>query len=217
MKKSLRLIPSLFPIIVSFVSIYFISDYQKIFYFIICSILIFVFLNFDDIKEISFGKDGLSLKKEIKKAQSLNKDLEQTISSIKEWTMPLIRFSTALLKKDGSFDNITDYKEIILFIDSTLKLMDKYETMDDLIFENIEVGIVNMVNAFDYEIKNKYGISPIQKGIIKVTGDLVGETPILESINLNDLKNLIPSNTFYQDEVSLFAHFIRNYASNKIK
>ncbi|QBX12024.1 hypothetical protein JavanS627_0003 [Streptococcus satellite phage Javan627] len=56
-----------------------------------CSILIYVFINFDDIKELSFGKEGITLKREITKAQELNNELDKTISSIKEWSMPLIK------------------------------------------------------------------------------------------------------------------------------
>ncbi|MTB54886.1 hypothetical protein GKS27_04515 [Streptococcus uberis] len=181
-----------------------------------CSILIYVFINFDDIKELSFGKEGITLKREITKAQELNNELDKTISSIKEWSMPLIKFSTALLKKDGTFDNITDYEEIIFFIDSTLKLLCKYEIMDDLILDNLEIGIANLANSFDYKISNKYGVSPIDKKIINVSGMLVGETPKLEYVKLKELENLILGNDLYNKEVDLLSTFIKKYFPDKI-
>ncbi|MTB35280.1 hypothetical protein [Streptococcus uberis] len=216
MNKSLMFYLSLLPIIFTFFRILIINETKSNLLLMSCSILIYVFINFDDIKELSFGKEGITLKREITKAQELNNELDKTISSIKEWSMPLIKFSTALLKKDGTFDNITDYEEIIFFIDSTLKLLCKYEIMDDLILDNLEIGIANLANSFDYKISNKYGVSPIDKKIINVSGMLVGETPKLEYVKLKELENLILGNDLYNKEVDLLSTFIKKYFPDKI-
>ncbi|KKF46292.1 hypothetical protein JavanS627_0002 [Streptococcus satellite phage Javan627] len=88
--------------------------------------------------------------------------------------------------------------------------------MDDLILDNLEIGIANLANSFDYKISNKYGVSPIDKKIINVSGMLVGETPKLEYVKLKELENLILGNDLYNKEVDLLSTFIKKYFPDKI-
>lgn len=160
-KKFLTVL-SLAPIVIVFVNSFFENRSANLLIQFVIATTIFILINFSQVRELSISATGLNLKKEIEAAKELNEKAAATLEQLNSVAVPLLRFNTAILNKDGEFDNVTDFEDIISFIDSCRELKSHLSIDSPEIETNLRKSYIKAVMSFAYKVNYR-----IQSIIIK--------------------------------------------------
>ena len=128
------------------------NDIPKATFILVASLCIIAVLNFEDLKSISAL--GFSLEKAERKYNELSEETEQLIDDLELISKGLIEFAFAQIKKDGYFDNITDFDSLADMIEIIKKSSYEEEKLKGLL-KNV---IPNLLGSFSYKAKNAYNV-----------------------------------------------------------
>lgn len=216
MKEKFRTTLSLAPIFIVFVNSFFENSSAKLFIQIIIATTIFILINFSRIKELSISATGLNLTKEIEVVRELKEQASATLEQLNSVAVPLLRFNTAILNKDGDFDNVTNFEDIVSFIDSCHNLKSQLSIESPEVEENLRQSYVRAVMSFDYKVRVTYNKSLSNLGLLKITGDTIYDTPEITMIDLVGIANIL-DDPEYKNLYSEFEKFVNKYLKNKIR
>lgn len=214
-KKFLTVL-SLAPIVIVFVHSFFENRSANLLMQFVIATTIFILINFSHVKELSITATGLNLKKEIEVARELNEKTAATIEQLSSVVIPLLRFNTAILNKDGDFDNVTDFEDIVSFIDSCYELKSHFSIDSPEIETNLRKSYVKAVESFKYKVNIDYRVSLSNLGLIKIKGNTIYDIPEVISIDLVGIAN-ISNDPEYQKLYSKFEKFVNKYLHEKVK
>ncbi|HFI0157830.1 TPA: hypothetical protein ACGOSR_000008 [Streptococcus suis] len=214
-KKFLTVL-SLAPIVIVFVHSFFENRSVNLLMQFVIATTIFILINFSHVKELSITATGLNLKKEIEVARELNEKTAATIEQLNNIAIPLLRFNTAVLNKDGTMDNVTNFEDIVAFIDSCYDLKSQLSIESPEIETNLRKSYVKAVESFKYKVNIDYRMSLSNLGLIKIKGDTIYDIPEVISIDLVGIAN-ISNDPEYQKLYSKFEKFVNKYLQEKVK
>lgn len=216
MKKELKIFLSLAPLIfIGYLIIYTELSSEKIYPLIIISLLIMTSLYFDEIRKISFGKDGLALEK--RELEALKEEAQVTLDKLNETIEPLLKFNLALINKDGTFDNVTDFDALADFVYALDDLSGgrfKSNTQNEELFN---LSLHNIVYSFtykaDYILGKDFQTRPfVQYGRSNKRENPM-DTPII--VRMEQLRTL-SNGLEYQALLDRFEKFASIYLPNSI-
>ncbi|MCK4023000.1 hypothetical protein HCC60_02875 [Streptococcus suis] len=214
-KKFLTVL-SLAPIVIVFVNSFFENRSANLLIQFVIATTIFILINFSQVRELSISATGLNLKKEIEAAKELNEKAAATLEQLNSVAVPLLRFNTAILNKDGEFDNVTDFEDIISFIDSCHELKSHLSIASPEIETNLRKSYIKAVMSFAYKVNIEYKVSLSNLGLIKIKGDTIYDIPEVISIDLVGIAN-ISDDLVFQKLYSKFEKFVNKYLHEKVK
>ncbi|HFU4059975.1 TPA: hypothetical protein ACGOZ1_001398 [Streptococcus suis] len=214
-KKFLTVL-SLAPIVIVFVNSFFENRSANLLIQFVIATTIFILINFSQVRELSISATGLNLKKEIEAVKELNEKAAATLEQLNSVAVPLLRFNTAILNKDGEFDNVTDFEDIISFIDSCHELKSHLSIDSPEIEINLRKSYIKAVMSFAYKVNIEYKVSLSNLGLIKIEGDTIYDIPKVISIDLVGIAK-ISDDPEYQKLYSKFEKFVNKYLHEKVK
>ena len=216
MKKELKIFLSLAPLIfIGYLIIYTGLASEKIYPLIIISLLIMVSLYFDDIRKVSFGKDGLALEK--RELEALKEEAQVTIDKLNETIEPLLKFNLALINKDGKFDNVTDFDALADFIYALDDLSEGSFRNNPQLIELFNLSLHNIVYSFTYKADDVLGKNFQTRPFVQFGGSTKGENPLDIPIIVRMEKLRALSNELeYQALLDRFEKFASIYLPNSI-
>lgn len=214
-KKFLTVL-SLAPIVIVFVNSFFENRSANLLIQFVIATTIFILINFSQVRELSISATGLNLKKEIEAAKELNEKATATLEQLNSVAVPLLRFNTAILNKDGESDNVTDFEDIISFIDSCHDLKSHLSIDSPEIETNLRKSYIKAVMSFAYKVNIEYKVSLSNLGLIKISGDTIYDIPEVISIDLVRIAN-ISDDPVFQKLYSKFEKFVNKYLHEKVK
>lgn len=214
--ENIKMLISLVPIIITMCLVIF-SDLpiDRLVILLIVSVLAIATLNFEDIAKMSIGKDGIALEK--RKLEELTEEAQVTIDKLNETIEPLLKFNLALINKDGTFDNVTDFDALIDFVYALDDLSGgrfKSNTQNEELFN---LSLHNIVYSFTYKADDILGKDFQTRPFVQYGGsnrrEIPLDTPII--VRMEQLRNL-SNGLEYQALLDRFEKFASIYLPNSI-